>query len=659
MQADEYFNTHPPSSSQTTRAAQSIHETGALIFSSPRRHLRGRRGGLRDMPEMPLDILFEIFGFLHPKDLLNLSRATREFRALLMSRNSAPFWREARKLVEGLPEPPSYLSEPAYANLLFCAHCHNCSKPNIQAVHWLFSVRYCDPCRKAMFIDESEVSAFLMIAFQNAYHLYVNPRTNRRPSKRKYHKPEIDALKREWTELRNDEERTRFKEDRAAFVRESQKHCELLSAWQRLCQHKRSEEVYELKGERFKAIKVRLREEGFGEVFDHMRYSDLADLKRMSSVNRASKLTEKGWNIIRTSIVQYMTSVRDKYRAEASYRKYLKRFQNLFDAYQSSNTPRTQEWDYEPGFFDLATSPAIRGLLEDGSGNITQDFHNFYVHMSDFAKTWKDHYWNIFTQLAVKGLGKFSASLEQDTLLNLAIVSFVCKRCHQRQLRWPHLLSHRCFRDRSRIEPKGTNELLAAQHVRSDHDARYRGEELVVFDDHNIVTRTIVSLCGFTPELATCYEMNDQDVSVRLVCSLCPTEGLEKWQVFDWQAAIQHSIACHSTEGVNAASCWGRISPRQAALTKALERLLAQRNSTLSALSHNPMNVFGCALCCSNGSIDNIRNHLFSVHRILSPKLGEHMYLHEDSKPCGAPSVWMDLFAQPFLSSVYLVPVLV
>ncbi|EJF65431.1 hypothetical protein DICSQDRAFT_51153 [Dichomitus squalens LYAD-421 SS1] len=100
---------------------------------------------------MPLDnILFEIFVSLRPGDLLNLSRATRAFRALLMSRQSAPFWREARKQFEDLPDPPSYLSEPAYANLLFSAHCHNCGKSKTQAVYWLFSVRYCDPCQKAM-----------------------------------------------------------------------------------------------------------------------------------------------------------------------------------------------------------------------------------------------------------------------------------------------------------------------------------------------------------------------------------------------------------------------------------------------------------------------------------------------------------------------------
>ena len=41
-----------------------------------------------------------------------------------------------------------------------------------------------------------------------------------RYSGRKYHRPEIDALKRQWAALRNDEERAKFKDDRATFVKE-------------------------------------------------------------------------------------------------------------------------------------------------------------------------------------------------------------------------------------------------------------------------------------------------------------------------------------------------------------------------------------------------------------------------------------------------------
>lgn len=61
---------------------------------------------------------------MQPMDLLNLARTNRPFRDLLMSRTSAQFWKAARRNVDGLPDCPPDLNEPAYANLCFDAHCH-------------------------------------------------------------------------------------------------------------------------------------------------------------------------------------------------------------------------------------------------------------------------------------------------------------------------------------------------------------------------------------------------------------------------------------------------------------------------------------------------------------------------------------------------------
>ena len=33
---------------------------GAVVSPGSRRHLRGRRGGLKDLPYMPLDVIFEV-----------------------------------------------------------------------------------------------------------------------------------------------------------------------------------------------------------------------------------------------------------------------------------------------------------------------------------------------------------------------------------------------------------------------------------------------------------------------------------------------------------------------------------------------------------------------------------------------------------------------
>ncbi|KAF9218720.1 hypothetical protein BS17DRAFT_654775, partial [Gyrodon lividus] len=83
-----------------------------------------RRGRLEMLPELNLDVLFHIFSFLQPMDLLNLARTTKAFRQLLMRRSSVSVWKTARGGVEGLPDCPPDLNEPQYANLVFYPHCH-------------------------------------------------------------------------------------------------------------------------------------------------------------------------------------------------------------------------------------------------------------------------------------------------------------------------------------------------------------------------------------------------------------------------------------------------------------------------------------------------------------------------------------------------------
>ncbi|KJA22478.1 hypothetical protein HYPSUDRAFT_139140 [Hypholoma sublateritium FD-334 SS-4] len=89
----------------------------------PVKKAKRKRGILRQLMEMPIDILFEIFGHLKPLDLVHMARTTKELRALLMSRSSISVWRTARSSIPGLPDCPNDLSEPRYATLAFGKSC--------------------------------------------------------------------------------------------------------------------------------------------------------------------------------------------------------------------------------------------------------------------------------------------------------------------------------------------------------------------------------------------------------------------------------------------------------------------------------------------------------------------------------------------------------
>lgn len=86
-------NVRRPAKKQKTGKQQD-----AAASSVPRqddfRKIKGRRGKLKAMTELPFDVLLEIFGHLEPLDLLNISRATKELRAFITGENTAVLWKQ-------------------------------------------------------------------------------------------------------------------------------------------------------------------------------------------------------------------------------------------------------------------------------------------------------------------------------------------------------------------------------------------------------------------------------------------------------------------------------------------------------------------------------------------------------------------------------------
>ncbi|KDR85883.1 hypothetical protein GALMADRAFT_235021 [Galerina marginata CBS 339.88] len=97
--------------------------------------------------ELPLDLVHEIFGRLDPIDLLNLVRSLKDLRKLFMSRSTALIWKQARLNIDGLPDCPSDLNEPQYANLAFSNNCHFCLR-NLGSLHicWEARLKTCSKC---------------------------------------------------------------------------------------------------------------------------------------------------------------------------------------------------------------------------------------------------------------------------------------------------------------------------------------------------------------------------------------------------------------------------------------------------------------------------------------------------------------------------------
>lgn len=80
------------------------------------RKVKGQRGKLRLMTEIPVDTLLEIFSHVEPLDLLHLSWATKDLHALITASRNAFLWTRVRMflLSNGMP---LIASLQAYENL--------------------------------------------------------------------------------------------------------------------------------------------------------------------------------------------------------------------------------------------------------------------------------------------------------------------------------------------------------------------------------------------------------------------------------------------------------------------------------------------------------------------------------------------------------------
>lgn len=89
------------------------------------------RDNLRLFPQMPIDILLEVLGHLHPMQLMQVSRANKAFRGLLHGPVSPALWRAAFVRHPPIPMCPPDLPPRRWAALLFGPRqCEGCGELN-------------------------------------------------------------------------------------------------------------------------------------------------------------------------------------------------------------------------------------------------------------------------------------------------------------------------------------------------------------------------------------------------------------------------------------------------------------------------------------------------------------------------------------------------
>ncbi|KAJ7591655.1 hypothetical protein C8J56DRAFT_936110 [Mycena floridula] len=304
-----------PPALKKTRSSKATGTAGAKWSKT-----RGRRGFLQQISQTPLDVLFEIFGYLEPLDILRLSRTTKDLRSILMSRSSVSVWKAARSNIPDLPPLPEDLTEPQYANLAFDAYCHICLAIRCETIMWQCHIRCCKRCIDSTFSSSNNlVQKYNQSRGQSVFgkiHKYI-------PHYQVEHKghwggelfvflPSIadqynaeylqvkdePAKLKDWIQVKMEKYRVLAAHDLACII------------WKRSQVAARGVELQKIRLRRREAILAKLRSLGWGKEIDKMSSSSMKFFSEHKLVSQSKDLTVKGWEKIEWAMIKLMKEQR-------------------------------------------------------------------------------------------------------------------------------------------------------------------------------------------------------------------------------------------------------------------------------------------------------------------------------------------------------------
>ncbi|THH30852.1 hypothetical protein EUX98_g3313 [Antrodiella citrinella] len=552
-------DTHCPTSEDNPRKAVCRAQAG------PRR--RKPRGGLRMLPQMPLDIIYEVLSHLGPRELLMLSRSNRDFHTLLAGPSSASFWKGARSNIEGLPERPLWLPEIKYAKLAFDTLCTGCAKKRIYHVEWEILARLCADCKRGLtrlcFLGDL-IPSFHGLQWRDRDEMVNHLHNPGKPLVRVL-ESDIEQLTRDWNEHgagNTADDRKEFMEMRKRKVKERTEFAQACSRW---------EKWYKEKG-RLDGMLQNLKESGWAEELGTIS-STMMNKFLPSGLGRKNCPTV--WAKIEKDLQHYV----ERTRVETLYTRRYAMMCAVMDEHNRAHR------GVFPSYPEFATDPAVQKILTDTStdSNLTEtQFRATVVPLiPDIRNRWERL---IRSQInsRIRFVTRHAFNREP---MDLALGSLMrCSACRL-IFEYPSMLSHQC-------SPGTTNErkppylyslgfLVAFRYAIWD----YRFIEIV----HHVITA-----CGVD---AATVEVGEMDFSgTRLYCTHCAKRMPGVMTVLTWREAVAHCYTAHENENIDfvlEGITWGRVPSKECLKALPLEACA----SAEAKLDRDASRHWHCGIC--------------------------------------------------------------
>ncbi|KAE9407365.1 hypothetical protein BT96DRAFT_130973 [Gymnopus androsaceus JB14] len=488
-------------------------------WPSSLRKVRGKRGFLaRLADDVPLDVIFEIFCYLDPGDLLRLARTSNDLRCILISKSSESIWRTARGNVRNLPPRPDDLNEPQYAHLLYESYCHICNhKGRCDTVVWTLRKRCCRHCASTLPMCDntflkSQPSEYRDCSILPTEWVSVESKWNRRLV---VHVDLAARLKAEFETLKTSEARTAWISAKKDERRAQRSHNDLCERWLQGRLDERTHELEDIRKERKEAILNRLKGTGWYEEAKIMirtpswyRHDEFSSHKL---VRQAKKLTEYGWNSIKDELVEMLSEHRVKRLATERKNAASRRYESIEEEYTRIQSESDLREPF-PAMGDVVTHRLFEDIIWDtpADEDLTGEFFRSKLleHLPSILDEWRPTKIQELVEIMRKSRPGATTS---D--LHLATSVFKCKKCFQ-DMHYPQMFYHECC-----FRFMNWNERLRSY---SFFCSPWSSQRLVFDEEKSEMSRTIVERCSLDPAATTVQDLYSTNPLIE--CTSCDTE---------------------------------------------------------------------------------------------------------------------------------------
>ncbi|KAF8229552.1 hypothetical protein L208DRAFT_1439173, partial [Tricholoma matsutake] len=438
------------------KSTRKLHTTQHASNISASKVIRRRSRKLASLLDLPYDMVVEILGHLHPYDLLRLARTSRVWRRSLMSRSSESIWRLARERLEDMPDCPSDMSEPEYANLMFSTHCHYCIAPRVHLVIWTTRCRACKACfptyyKRSMSLRFNldyfhlPVEAWKFVELQgNIVHSSTYAPITSRDRPRKIASLELlEELTKQFNKIQGQpHEIQHWLKQKEEERQHKTRMTDAFEEWHERQRQKRSEKLESIREKRKDMIVQKLEGIGWKEEIAAM---DIDRLRSHEKVHVARELTESAWMNIAPALCQFMDDVKAERLERLRIQQITSRrhiFSNYLAELEHEISTMLPGYAFAVPATDLSLVPSVRDIIERTpfDQTITLDtFHPVREQLREMSLGWA-----VYQSLELLKIMPRSAedtSNNQISRLWLATTFFKCEHIRG-PISYPEILTH-------------------------------------------------------------------------------------------------------------------------------------------------------------------------------------------------------------------------